>query len=496
MHSEINLFNIRSKSLRAILKTMTYSIELGLLLAILTTITSCSGNEDSSDPIVESSDPDNNTNDPDAPVENSRLPKAVYDQVSFTASYMVDTDQDGDDDIILGPANGPGSDMLLINDGNGFFEIKANAFPARYQGSNGQTVNITSADFNNDGSPDIIASTIDGREATFSQSAKIHLYLNNGNNTFSDGTSQIVDNLISIGWVEWIRTGDFNNDGNIDFLTTAAGGFGMDTYFNDGNSNFNRTVIRMNDNRELGEYTHEVLAWDEVVDTEARLGRFPLDVFVGDIDNDGDTDLVAPNGYAGGKWATFLNISTGTEASFEVILNDPVAEFDRFKNGALVDIDNDGFLDVIGSESIAGLGLDPVAVVTFLNNGSGQFSHATGLIGGTAPALVHARQWLVADFNSNGQDDIFIADHGEDIFNFPGFPNTFLSGSGGSLTNSSSNMAAINTFTHGAAVGDIDNDGTLDLFMNNHQGLEDIGGATADSFIYLNNGSGVFTSSE
>ena len=29
--------------------------------------------------------------------------------------------------------------------------------------------------------------------------------------------------------------------------------------------------------------------------------------------------------------------------------------------------------------------------------------------------------------------------------------------------------------------------------MNNHQGLEDIGGATADDFTHLNNGNGVFT---
>ncbi len=29
--------------------------------------------------------------------------------------------------------------------------------------------------------------------------------------------------------------------------------------------------------------------------------------------------------------------------------------------------------------------------------------------------------------------------------------------------------------------------------MNNQRGLEDIGGASSDGFIYLNNGSGVFT---
>ncbi|MDA0196534.1 MAG: FG-GAP-like repeat-containing protein [Bacteroidetes bacterium] len=109
---------------------------------------------------------------------------------------------------------------------------------------------------------------------------------------------------------------------------------------------------------------------------------------------------------------------------------------------------------------------------------------------------MHARQWLVGDFNNDGGDDLFIADHGSDFFPFPGYPNILLLNSGGSLSNNSSNVGSISVFTHGAAIGDIDNNGSLDIFMNNHQGLEDIGGATADNFIFLNNGSGVFTKSK
>lgn len=55
-------------------------------------------------------------------------------------------------------------------------------------------------------------------------------------------------------------------------------------YLNDGNANFSRALIRMKDNSALGEYTNEVLAWDEVDDAEGLIGRWPLDILVGDVE--------------------------------------------------------------------------------------------------------------------------------------------------------------------------------------------------------------------
>lgn len=485
---------------------MKYTNLLALLILALLTI-SCGGDDDDDD---NNNDDMIGSDDDDDMNPTSRLPPAIFDQETYTSSFMLDTDSDGDDDIILGPANGFSTDVLLVNDGTGFFEIQEGAFPTRYQGGDGQTVNITSADFNGDGLPDIIASTIDGRDATFSQSARIHLYLNSGNNTFTDATDQITDGLFAAGWVEWIRTGDFNNDGNIDFVTTAAGLSGDDLanenfvggyiYLNDGSANFSRTTINMDDNGAVGAYTSDVLVWD--AGNRGDLDRYPLDIFAGDVDNDGDTDLVASNGFADGLWPTFINISTGTDVSFEVRFSDTNENGDPFddtvfKNGALIDMNNDGLLDVVGSNAIAGPpGSPKVAVEAFVNDGNGTFVLAGDLITGTPPGSDHARQWLVADFNGDGADDLFIADHGYDAFPFPGFRNTLLLSSGGVLADNSSNVGIVNGFTHGAAVGDIDNDGDLDLFMNNHQGLEGIGGATAESFIYLNNGSGVFTAED
>ncbi len=487
-------------------------IRLPFALLLLLTLAYCGGDE----PMAggdggNDGDGDGGNNGSMNPVDN-RLPQAIIDQESYTASHMADTDGDGDVDIILGPANGPSADMLLINDGSGFFELKANAFPTRYQGSSGQTVNIIDGDFNEDGRIDILSSTIDGREATFSESAQIHLYLNNGDNTFTDASGQVADNLFPQGWIEWMRVGDLNKDGHLDFVTTGAGlgeeelaaeaFVGGYIYLNDGSANFSRATIQMNDNSSFGAYTSDLLVWDPSGnESERYLDRYALDIFVGDVDSDGDDDLVAPNGFADGRWPTFLNHSDGTDVSLEVIFNgngneDPFDEI-RFKNGALIDIDHDGFLDVIGSGAIAPPGAVPEPIYAFINNGEGQFAEATGYITGTAPDLVHGRQWLVGDFDGNGEDDVFIADHGWDGMPFPGYPNTLLLSSLDGLTNSSGNVGSVAAFTHGGATGDIDGDGDIDLFLNNHQGLEGIpGGSTADFFIYLNDGSGRFTGTE
>lgn len=50
------------------------------------------------------------------------------------------------------------------------------------------------------------------------------------------------------------------------------------------------------------------------------------------------------------------------------------------------------------------------------------------------------------------------------------------------LSNNSSDVGSLITFTFGAAESDIDNNGALHIFMNNHQEMEGIGGVTAVDF--------------
>ena len=102
----------------------------------------------------------------------------------------------------------------------------------------------------------------------------------------------------------------------------------------------------------------------------------------------------------------------------------------------------------------------------------------------------HARQFLVADFNGDGADDLFVADHGYDADPFPGQPNLLLLSSGGKLNDvTASNMSTVSSYSHGAADGDLNGDGCIDLFVNNSRNRW-------DERLWLNDCAGKFTGTQ
>ena len=139
------------------------------------------------------------------------------------------------------------------------------------------------------------------------------------------------------------------------------------------------------------------------------------------------------------------------------------------------DIDNDGDIDVV---SVTGK--------IFINNGSAVFTQLPGTFYTATGAISNFK---IADFNGDGKQDVL-----------------WLNGTQNSATNK--NQLWINSGTtgnanftlasefdnlgiyvnNGAAVGDIDNDGDLDLTITGTGGWV--------GKVYKNNGSGVFTVSQ
>jgi hypothetical protein len=146
---------------------------------------------------------------------------------------------------------------------------------------------------------------------------------------------------------------------------------------------------------------------------------------------------------------------------------------------AYLDADGDGDTDVFlatGEYLLQG----EVNSVLALNDGAGNFSSSTSHFGGDMPPATHARKSIVSDFDGDGNQDVFVFDHGFDSNPFPGSqPKLILQRAVGSFT--WSRQTAQTGFHHGGASADIDNDGDVDVF---------VGGFAP--FFFVNDGSATF----
>lgn len=148
---------------------------------------------------------------------------------------------------------------------------------------------------------------------------------------------------------------------------------------------------------------------------------------------------------------------------------------DSFYAWRFLDMNNDGDLDLIVSQGVAPFesgnsASNPLAlpVLTFIGDGTGNFSASTSVISGIVPEAQHARKAVAMDFNDDGIDDVMIFDHGYDASPFPGAPLIYLQSQDDGLGNISYRYDASGDrsgFHHCGTAGDIDNDGDIDVFV-------------------------------
>ncbi len=163
--------------------------------------------------------------------EANRLPAILRTAsrpfVSVSARF-VDVNHDGHPDLFVGADhsyNWP-RDLLLLNDGRGFFELAPDsALPARYGGRNWGTVSIRVADFSGDGWQDLI-NTVNAEN--YNEGA-VQILLNNRDGTFRDATELLVQGAWgrssggNLRYVDPSYPADFNGDGFLDLLVHGAG---------------------------------------------------------------------------------------------------------------------------------------------------------------------------------------------------------------------------------------------------------------------------------
>jgi hypothetical protein len=166
--------------------------------------------------------------------EEGRLPAILrVEREAFwtVTARFIDVNNDGRPDLFVGANDrvNRARDLLLLNDGRGFFQLAPDgALPARYGGRNWGTVSIRVADFDGDGWQDLI-NTVNAEG--YAEGA-VQILLNNRDGSFRDATELIVqpawERHGSLGsghlaYVDPSFPADWNGDGFLDLLVHGAG---------------------------------------------------------------------------------------------------------------------------------------------------------------------------------------------------------------------------------------------------------------------------------
>ncbi|MFQ5529087.1 MAG: FG-GAP-like repeat-containing protein [Gemmatimonadota bacterium] len=172
--------------------------------------------------------------------------------------------------------------------------------------------------------------------------------------------------------------------------------------------------------------------------------------YAGDIDEDGDSDLVIPNEVAN-DIRVFLNES-GDYGPFTVY---PIPGGSRPSTNEGEDFDGDGDIDFATGNTTG------QSVSVFDGAGDGTFSFV-----GNVPAAEQVRGLCVLDFDGDGDQDIATANRVG-----PGTGNVSLLRNDGGLFSSAGAMEAGGVGETSCAAGDANEDGVVDLFIGNLSSL-------------------------
>lgn len=430
-----------------------------------------------------------------------------------------DINNDGLPDVFF-TAN-QANNKLYLNKGNWKFQDITDAAGIRSLGK--WYTGVTMADINGDGWLDIYVCNSGG---LVGYNKPNELYINQKNGTFKEEAEKY--GLDDKGLTTHAAFFDYDHDGDLDCFVLnnsprSIESFGYNKSIRSIRDKVNGDRFYRNDN---GKFT-DVSEAAGIYGSEIGFG---LGITVGDLNNDGWEDMYISNDFFERDYL-YINQKNG---SFKEVINEAMGHISQGSMGSdMVDINNDGWLDVFTTEMLPEEDYKLKTTIKFddydvqnarlqgdfhhqftsnclqLNNGDGTFSEVAQLAG------VDATGWswgaLSFDFDNDGKKDLYVCNGiskdltDQDFLEFFGSNEVLNSVKEGGFqfedilkrmpSNKISNYAFVNrgnlqfknladslglatpSFSNGAAYGDLDNDGDLDVIVSN---------ANAEAFVYKN----------
>jgi len=294
------------------------------------------------------------------------------------------------------------------------------------------------ADFDGDGYKDIIYCPLG-----YSSFSKIIFIKNNAGTSF--GEPQMIYNFNSMDSryynIYQIAAADMNNDGKMDFVV----------YFNSSEVPTQNGKISWFKN--LGNNTFKENPINGISGNGSTMSLL-------DMDHNGYKDVVIATTASGiGK----IYLAKNTNGTFQVSTVPATGQFFRVAAG---DMDNDGFIDLVG-ESDQG-------IYWFKNNNDTSFTQKQNL-----NTTINSLKIIVADIDNDGLKDIVYADQASNVLNFYKIKN-LGSGTFGSSVVVSQNVVNSDVQYNWLLV-DVDEDNLMDIsFINSNRNtyLKNLGGFT------------------
>lgn len=325
---------------------------------------------------------------------------------------------------------------------------------------------ISLADFDMDGDLDIYISIV---------YAENRFFQNEGNLRFRDITSiiRLGGGKLDTHGIVWA---DFDNNGYLDVFTTS-------------------NLEALSEQR--GEVLHPnkfFLGGDEgFVECSVKAGlagnkfNYSCGITTADVNGDGLLDIyVSEGGYRKGpECANSLYVNNGDGTYRDIAVEAGVADESNGYCCSFSDYDNDGDPDLyVGNINDVD---NPVTFVLYRNNGDCTFTDVTEELGLAGRGTNISCFW--GDIDNDGDQDLFLANSAG-----PAYPDAkwganlmYRNNGDGTFTDISKESGVdVITNSRGSSMGDIDNDGDLDIIVTN---------SWEDALVFINNGSGKFTES-